>query len=124
MPQTDNPRRRRFRFSLRTLLVFVTVASAGCGWLGYKVRQARRQREAVEVIQRLDGSVKYDYQFDSDESLIESPLPPGPIWLRKLLGDDFFANVRGVLIRSPLTRDDDLDYDRNLEAEIRRPIGN
>jgi Leucine-rich repeat (LRR) protein len=87
------PKRRPFRFSLRTLLVLVTIASVGLGWLGLKVRQAQREREVVEAIKKLNGIAWYDYQFDSDDSLTDSPTPPGPAWLRKLVGDNFFANV-------------------------------
>jgi len=80
------PKRRRFRFSLRTLIVFVTVASAGFGWLGIKVREANRQKEAVEAMQKLGGFVKYDYEFFDVSSA-------GATWLRKRVGDDFFADV-------------------------------
>ena len=53
-------RRRWFRFSLRMLLVVVTVL---CVWLGFKVNAARRQKEAVEAILKAGGQVSYDYQL-------------------------------------------------------------
>ena len=37
------PRRRWLRFSLRSLLILITIL---CVWLGVKVNQARRQKEA------------------------------------------------------------------------------
>jgi hypothetical protein len=89
--------RRWFRFSLRTLLVFVTIASAGFGWFGMKVRQARRQRAAVEAIEKLNGYVMYDFQtnpYDFHAS------PPGPDWLHKVLGVDFLASVTFVSLKS------------------------
>src|SRR5215475_8806822 len=79
-----NPKRRWFRYSLRTLLVFVTLASAGFGWLGYKVRQAKRQQDTILAIMKLGGTVIYDYEYEG------APLP-GPKWLRDLIGVDFFA---------------------------------
>src|SRR5262249_5731771 len=91
------PKRRRFRFSLRTLLVFVAVASAGFGWLGVKVRAKHREREAVKAIREMDGFVFYDYEWDS-------PIPPGPAWLREVFGDDVFANVAHVSL-APQTTD-------------------
>jgi Leucine-rich repeat (LRR) protein len=91
-----NPKPRWFRFSLRTLLVLVTMAGAGFGWLGMKMRQAQRQKEAVEAIQKLGGVVTFDYEEDSNGKLIDPPTPPGPAWLRDLLGDGFFANVTKV----------------------------
>lgn len=35
---TAKPRRRWYQISLRTLLLLVTIVSAGFAWLGYKVR--------------------------------------------------------------------------------------
>ena len=58
MDNKPKTKRRRFRFSLRTLLLLVTVASLGFGWLGYKLRQAERQRAAVELLRELDAEVE------------------------------------------------------------------
>jgi hypothetical protein len=80
------PRRRRFRFSLRTLLMVVVLLSVPMGWFALKMRQAERQRQAVEAIQKAGGYVAYDYEFYGSG-------PPGPAWLRRLLCEDFFANV-------------------------------
>lgn len=91
------PKRRWIRYSLRTLLVVVTIASAGFGWLGVKVRQAQRQKEAVEAIVKLDGYVMYDFQTNSRNF---SASPPGPDWLRKVLGVDFLASVTFVSLKS------------------------
>lgn len=92
----DKPKRRWFSYSLRTLLVFVTIASVGFGWLGMKMRQAERQRQAIEVIQALGGAVFYDYERDFNEIFNPSPTPPGPEWIRDFLGDNFFAEVTAV----------------------------
>ena len=51
----SKPRRRWFQYSLRTLLVLVTVL---CVWLGVTVNRARKQREAVAAIQELGGTVR------------------------------------------------------------------
>src|SRR5437762_7027635 len=93
MTATPKPRRPWFQFGLRTLLLMVTIASAGFGWLGVKVRQVHRQRAAVEAIRKLGGEVLYDYEVDSKGHRVQSPIPPGPACLRELAGDDFFANV-------------------------------
>src|SRR6185295_9519114 len=90
------PKRHRFRFSLRTLLVLVTIACVGFGWLGMKMRQAERQRQAIEAIQALGGAVFYDYERDFNEIFNPSPTPPGPEWIRDFLGDNFFAEVTAV----------------------------
>jgi len=88
-PQPEQPRRRRrwFQYSLRTLLLVMFLTSIGLSWFAVRLQQARRQREGVEEIKKLGGVVCYDYEAH------QSGKPPGPGWLRKLLGDDFFAEV-------------------------------
>jgi len=87
------PKRRWFQFSLRTLLVFVLLVSVPLGWFAMKMQRARQQKEAVEVILKVGGEVRYDYEFDETGRLIPAAQPAGPLWLRKLLGDDFFCDV-------------------------------
>lgn len=99
-----------FQFSLRTLLALVLVFGCGFGWLGMKLKQASEQRMIVERIARLLGYVTYDYQYDSSgTSSIQGAEPPGPKWLRKLLGDDFmFTKVHLVHVRYGQVSDADL----------------
>ena len=87
------PKRRWYQYSLRTLLIFMTVAACGFGWLGVKVRQARRQKEAVDRFEALGGGVIYDYEIDVEFRWIADAKPPGPIWLHRVLGDDFFRTA-------------------------------
>jgi hypothetical protein len=85
---TGRSKRRWYQFSLRALLVFVLLASVGMSWLAVKLERARRQKEAVEAIEKAAGWVVYDYQ---SENL--SAEPPVPRWKRLLLGKDFFFDV-------------------------------
>ena len=90
--------RRYLTFSLRTFLVLLTVLAA---WLGVVVNRAREQREAVKALEALGGSVGYDWQdvdLDLEELLsLDGPLtPPGPEWLRRLVGDDLFQDAVSV----------------------------
>ena len=58
-PKAEPPKRKRrwFQFSLRSLLVTTFIVAVACGWLGKKIEQKRREREAVEAIVKLGGQV-------------------------------------------------------------------
>ena len=103
------PRRRRFAFSVRGLLLFNLVIGF---WLGWGVYRARQQREAVAALTDFGGSVHYDYEFiyppfkPSSRNLLdttwgrwepEGKKPWAPDWLRRPLGDEYFQEV--ALIR-------------------------
>jgi hypothetical protein len=87
-PAVPKPKRRWFQFSLRTLMIFVTACAVAGSWLAVKVQRAKRQRESVAAIGKAKGRVRYDYEFHD-----EFDEPPGPVWLRDLLGIDFVANA-------------------------------
>ncbi len=107
---TDPTNRRRFRFSLRTLLIVVVLLSLPLGWFALKLRQAERQRQAVEAIREAGGYVSYDYEFSGQE-------PPSPARLTGLLGEDFFADVVYVNLDYPAKAGDvDLEQVETLTA--------
>jgi hypothetical protein len=83
-------KRRWFQFSLRTLLVFTVVCAIGSAWVARKMEQKRDELKTVEDIVESGGQVFYDYQ------ILKGGEPPGPDWLRKLLGENFFSEVVGV----------------------------
>src|SRR6185295_19980991 len=106
MPMTTppSPRRRWFRFSLRTLLVVVTLL---CVWLGWQIH-AVRQRSAIIAELRATGvyglpvwTPKYgwfnpviDHIFSGEESLVrEGQKPSRPDWVRKLFGDCYAGQL-------------------------------
>jgi hypothetical protein len=103
-----NPKRRLFRFSLRTLLILVAMTCVGFGWLGFKMRQAARQRIVVDAIRESGGIVWYDYH-DFGVTFNPNAEPPESAWLRKFLGDNFFANVAYVDFGHRPVTDDDID---------------
>src|SRR5437763_10676987 len=65
--------RRGLRFSLRTLLIAITLF---CVWLGVSFNRANRQRRVVEAIKAFGGDVRYDYATDDDGSDIPNAPPP------------------------------------------------
>ena len=97
---TPKPKRRWFQYSVRTLLVVVTLCAVLCSWLAVKMRNAERQREAVAAIHKMGGIVIYDWQVDALGRQLPNAKPFGPAWLRSLLGDDFFASVAELRVHS------------------------
>ena len=92
------PKLRWYQFSLRTLMVFVTLCAFACSWLAVKMRQAKLQQEAAAAIVKLGGTVKYDWQIDANGNAVPNAKPTFSPWLRGTLGDDFFWQVKGVLL--------------------------
>ena len=88
--------RGRFQFSIRSLLLLTVIVSVWGSWFAVEMRGARRQREAAESIEKLGGLVNYDWE-------VRGPIPPGPAWLRKLLGEEFANVVQVVLERTQVT---------------------
>lgn len=104
-----HPRRRIFRYSLRTLFVVVTVF---CVWLGVIAKQAREQRLAVEAIEAMGGAVWFEHKWTKSD-------PPGPEWLRQLIGDEYFFSVQLVSADGPKINDVSLAVIKRLsDVEI------
>src|SRR5262245_17910828 len=91
--QAPRPPRRWLRFSLRTLLLALTLACVALGWW---VHKAERQRRAVAAIRAAGGYVEYDYERDGRRRGLRNPTPPGPVWLHSVVGVDYFADVYEV----------------------------
>ncbi len=119
MKDKPKPKRRFFRYSLRTLMIVVTVF---CILLGTVVKRARDQRLAVEAILEMGGWVFYEYQVNDHtnrtimkngrqytlERLGKLP-PPGPAWLRWIIGDEYFTTVNLVGMRGSQFNDASLE---------------
>ena len=72
--------RWRFQFSIRSLMVLVVIVAIPCSWLAVEIKKAREQQEVVNEI----PYVIYDFENHDAE--------PRPLWVRHLLGDDFFGS--------------------------------
>ena len=106
-----SPIRRWLRFSLRGMLLWTTVLAL---WLGHWLHQVKVQRSAVQTVQRLRGSVRYDFEPDAMQRVqhematqraiamglpaprLAAPKAPGPDWLRRTLGSDMFETLEDV----------------------------
>ena len=91
---TPKPKLRWFQYSLRSLLIFATLFAVACSWFTVKMQQAKKQKECVEAITKAGGEVVYEYENTPNRP--QPTRPPQPIWLRNLLGDDFFNRIAGV----------------------------
>ncbi len=79
--------RQRPKFDVRSLLLLTLVLAVPCSWLGFEIRQAKRQQEAIAAISELGAGVVYD-----------TDLPLDRPFLMRLLGDDFFTRVYCVVV--------------------------
>jgi len=110
-------RRRWYQYSLRTLLIGVTLTGCGFGWFGAKLRSARLQRLAVERLESCNQTVVYDYETRGPdvlwyrEDIRPAAEPPGPAWLRSRLGKDFFATVVEIKLGTFWAQRDVFDLD-------------
>ena len=100
--------RRRFQFTIRSLLLLTLIVSTWGSWFGVEMRAAKRQNEAVGVIEKLGGGVHYDWSGNPN------PQPPGPAWLRRVLGEDFFATVDGAFLEGSQGTDGDMENLKGL----------
>ena len=94
--------RRWFQYSLRSFFILLTVLTV---WLGVVVHRARAELEAIKAIEALGGTV-YDYELEYEHSekygfcfgIDHTRVPPGPEWLRRMIGEEFFQNAEVVFL--------------------------
>jgi hypothetical protein len=112
---TKTPKRklRWFQFSLRTLLVFVTLIGIACSWVGIRIQKVKRQEEAVQKLWSLEINARFASEFGDPLERRLNPEPAGPQWLRYALGEHFFDTVN--FIDAPdIRNDDDLPFMKEL----------
>jgi hypothetical protein len=93
----------RFQFGIRSVLVFCLACSIALSWFAVERDRARRQSDILGPIRNSGGLVGYDWQLDAVVKPFGNFEPPEPDWLRKMLGEDFFEAVVGIIDTSDLT---------------------
>src|SRR5437764_984271 len=94
---TATPKRRWFQFSLKLLLVGMTLACVLLAWLAYERNEVRRRDTAIAAIEKLGCRIELD-----------STQPFRPHWLRPLLGGQSTGEVVTVLFFRGNVTDADL----------------
>lgn len=84
---------RLWRYSLRGLLLFIAV----CGvLLAIWTHHARTQRRARQAVEDAGAWVRFTYEYDADGQSAKGAKPPGPAWIRELIGDEYFTSICDV----------------------------
>ena len=89
--------RRLLPFSVRGLVVLVLLIG---GWLGWFVRSARIQRDAVRAITSAGGGYAYNCQWKNG-AMISGGKPWAPQSLVDLIGIDYFSHIAAVGLNTP-----------------------
>lgn len=102
---------RRLRFSLRAMLVLVTIVAILLAIGGKRMLDARKQRQLITLIQSYGGENHHDLNFENAlERTIRfpnmdfSPTLPGAGWLRNRIGDEYFVRVAEAFFDKPSHR--------------------
>lgn len=111
---------RRFncQFSLRALLLITALVAGGAAWLGAKIDRCRQMQSVVDKIRQCGGTVQYDYEFDENGEWINAGCrpPPGPAWLRAIVGDCLFSEPVSVAFEPHARVEEGLDHARALPS--------
>jgi hypothetical protein len=104
-------RRRRFQFSLRTLLVVIAV----CGlFIGNHMERVRKRDQSAQVIHAVGGTIQYDDQHVPTNTFVPTGTKPHPEWQKKLLG----TSVVMVTLRDTNVTNEDLCCLENMPELI------
>ena len=96
---SSDPKRRWSRFSLRGLMVLVTLSAGLFGWFAWRLERGHGEDQAAEAIVRAGGDVAYINQFHGGVSWL-TPLPPRTTWYgtgsQRVFGTDPFRRIVSV----------------------------
>ncbi|MEM9412732.1 MAG: hypothetical protein AAGA30_16590 [Planctomycetota bacterium] len=108
--ESESKRARKWKsFSVKTMLIFITVFAC---WLGWYIPRVQRQKEAVEWVESIGGSLQakafYDFEIMDPGTFAYKRNATSPIhqWLVNSLGIDFFHSVHHVLLNVEPSIDD------------------
>jgi hypothetical protein len=80
--------RHRFQFRLRTLLIVVTIAAAGCAYLGHEWRIVQHRKALLKTTDCLWEPWSAEMRNPGGLGLRVPSEPPSIPFVRRLLGDE------------------------------------
>ena len=93
--------RKRPRFSLRFILLVVAFSALIFAVFASRYHNVQARRD---IIAGLGPHSCFSYCYQTTENgVVTYNNPPGPNWLRRLLGDDFFATLRMAELNGVVT---------------------
>jgi hypothetical protein len=89
-PELPKRRHRWFQFSLRSLMIVVTIVGLFCAFFGTSAKVAWERRAMLKRIRSFDNGkiIRFGHKEDSLGSRDENQCPFPVPWDRRLLGDD------------------------------------
>jgi len=109
------PKRRWFRFSLRTLFIAVTVCGVLLGWLGCNLGRVRERERLIQVLLEYPRSRRPDRRT----VWLHNPMGIEPPWLWRLMGA---TNEYGNILLDVDMSDKELDDIRSLLPIMRLTV--
>ena len=111
----------RFRFGVRTLLAGLFIVACGAAWLGACYRQSQVEQQLLKKFAATGITYGYQGEMSSFTNLFSGPVqkeifsnpikrsPPGPKWLRRLLGEHCFARVQSFKVNGEQMNQEDFN---------------
>ena len=78
------------------LVSVVMLLGAVVGWFGPRIHRSLSEDKAAAALDELGAIVRYDYQFGDEGEFLPDAKPPGPEWLRSIIGNSYLARVTDV----------------------------
>ena len=90
-PKADPPKHKRrcFQFSLRALMIVVTILAVPCAYVGWHAKIIHRRKAMINKLTRMDGICVTAAQVAEVDSSHEfDDTTPKLPWIREWLGDE------------------------------------
>lgn len=113
-------RRLRFRFSMRTLVLFLLIVGCLAAWFGNRIRRGQQQyRSGIALVDTQLSDILRDVDSTSLQASLRNsiwkhePGPPLPAWVLETVGEHTFSSITGISLGREV-KDSDLQHLSNL----------